>query len=508
MGTGTGRKRARPRAGAASGAYPGDDFFRLVERASDLVMIVQDGLVAYANPAACAALGYAPGEIVGKRALDFAAEDEREGVASRISTTLATGEPNLPAERRLLRKDGASFLIEGVSFSTEFGGAPAAVLMGRDLTEPRRHLAELHDREQRLRALFDAAPIAILTVGPDRRLTGWNKAAREWFQWPDPDEHPDPWPPFLETTRGVIAALCEQAEREGRAEITGAGQTWVGKEMHLQVVAAPLRTDTGAVSGFVLMAADLTALHRAHEEAARSETVRELGEMVGAVAHEVRNPLFAMGATLDALRARFGVAPEQEPFFAALREELDRLATLMRDLLEFGRPPAVDLKRWNVAMLVHDAVRACRETAARAGVRVEDATAADAGEVLADGLRLELAFRNVVDNAIQHSRAGSEVRVEASRAPLPSGPAVEVRVLDRGHGFAEEDLPRVFEPFFTRRRGGTGLGLPLVRRVVEAHGGTVQAANRDGGGAAVAIRLPLAPTPRPSPSRRGGEREG
>jgi K+-sensing histidine kinase KdpD len=201
------------------------------------------------------------------------------------------------------------------------------------------------------------------------------------------------------------------------------------------------------------MAADLTALHRAHEEAARSEAVRALGEMVGAVAHEVRNPLFAMGATLDALRGRFGVAPDQQPLFETLQVALDELGALMRDLLEFGRPSSYDRQRWRVAALVEDVVRACRDGAARAAVRLEDVTADQPAEVTVDGVRFEVAVRNLVDNAIQHSPRGGDVRVEPALATLPSGPAVEVSVLDRGPGFAGGPVAGVRAILHAQARG-------------------------------------------------------
>jgi signal transduction histidine kinase len=106
-----------------------------------------------------------------------------------------------------------------------------------------------------------------------------------------------------------------------------------------------------------------------------------------------------------------------------------------------------------------------------------------------DRPRLLQVFENLLRNAIQHSATGSIVEVQAVR----EGDRVAIRVEDRGPGFRDEDLPRVFEPFFTRRRGGTGLGLSLVQRIVDDHHGQIEARNREGGGASVRVALSAGP---------------
>jgi signal transduction histidine kinase len=110
--------------------------------------------------------------------------------------------------------------------------------------------------------------------------------------------------------------------------------------------------------------------------------------------------------------------------------------------------------------------------------------------VLMDQARLVQALHNLVQNAIQHSSAGAEVVVSAHEEP--QGRWIACLVRDSGPGFRDEDIPHVFEPFFTRRRGGTGLGLSLVQSIVEQHGGSVAVANHADGGALVTVRLPAA----------------
>jgi signal transduction histidine kinase len=111
-----------------------------------------------------------------------------------------------------------------------------------------------------------------------------------------------------------------------------------------------------------------------------------------------------------------------------------------------------------------------------------------------DAKRIGQVFQNLIENAIQHTGSGGHVLVTATVAEEHGQKQVVCSVLDDGSGFREQDLPRIFEPFFTRRRGGTGLGLSIVARIVEEHGGRVTAANRPEGGAVMAVKLPLEPT--------------
>ena len=109
-----------------------------------------------------------------------------------------------------------------------------------------------------------------------------------------------------------------------------------------------------------------------------------------------------------------------------------------------------------------------------------------------DPKRLAQVFRNLLENGVQHSPAGGEVRVAAAVVRQSDETRVECVIEDKGPGFRAEDLPHVFEPFFTRRHGGTGLGLSIVYRIVTDHGGTIVARNRPGGGARITVGLPVA----------------
>ncbi len=232
---------------------------------------------------------------------------------------------------------------------------------------------------------------------------------------------------------------------------------------------------------------------RLQDRLRRSEVMSAMGSLVAGVAHESRNPIFAITATLDAIASRFGIQPEMSPFFDVLRTEINRLNGLMTDLLEYGRPRSPEIARISLAAVVANAVEANRILAEQLGITLVNDVAADLPAVHVDERRLVHAVQNLVQNAVQHSSAGGRVRISAGAVARDGGSALRCKVEDSGPGFVETDLPHVFDPFFTRRRGGTGLGLAIVQRAVEEDGGTIVAGNRPEGGAIVTIELPAAP---------------
>lgn len=223
----------------------------------------------------------------------------------------------------------------------------------------------------------------------------------------------------------------------------------------------------------------------------RAETLSAMGTLVAGVAHQVRNPLFGISSVLDAMEARLGPREEYQRYLKVLREQVDRVTALMHELMEYGRPGNVEPLVASMAGVVEDAVRACQARAQDARVTIVVRLDEALPEVIMDRPRLSRALENVLENAIQHSPASGTVVVTAKAVEDGGRTWLEIHVGDGGAGFSSSELPRVFEPFFTRRPGGTGLGLALVERIVQSHGGHVSAANREEGGAVVTVRLPV-----------------
>lgn len=258
----------------------------------------------------------------------------------------------------------------------------------------------------------------------------------------------------------------------------------------VEIYAGPLHVDGRVLLHEIVHdVTDQIETERTREEA--EAAARRLGLIAVGVAHEVRNPLFGISSALDAFRARFGERAEFTPYLNVLGEQVDRLSRLMRDLLDYGTPSQVELRRGDPTAAIAQALLHCQPLADRHGVRLRHAVRARCPEVAVDSTRALQLWQNLIDNAVQHSPAGSQVEVTSDVVRQDGRSWVEVQIADRGPGFRADDLPRIFEPFFTRRQGGTGLGLAIVQRIVAEHGGAIEAGNGPDGGALLRVRFPV-----------------
>ena len=352
--------------------------------------------------------------------------------------------------------------------------------------DPQAELQRLISRSAlEWRLTFDALPSPLLLLEMDGRIIRMNEAARELggLSYEGAIHHPlavlgdgQPW-------RAVRALLAEVAESDRRASAHAHrddGRNW---DVSISPVAGPDR-DRWAV----VVILDISDTVRLQERLRRSETMSAMGALVAGVAHEVRNPLFGISATLDAFESKFKRRTEYRRYLEVLRERVGRLNELMRQLLDYGKPPRLDFAEVCPREVVAAAVAACVPLADQAGIEVAQAAETGLPRLMADRGRVVQIFQNLLENAIQHSPAGGRVLIRAATA---GEGLVRFVVADSGPGFRAEDLDRLFEPFFTRRRGGTGLGLSIVQRIAEQHGGEVVAANRPGGGAVMTVTLPV-----------------
>lgn len=363
------------------------------------------------------------------------------------------------------------------------------------------------------RQLFEQNLAVQLVVEPtDGRIVDANRAAADFYALPREELVRRRLPDFAVLPEDDTLQTLEVAAQVGAHSYAFPHRRATGEVRLVEIHAGPLTIDGRTLVHLIVH--DVSERVRAEEEARelhaervarhrtsaledalrRRENLSRMGELVAGVAHEVRTPLFAISSTLDAMRARFGKVAELERYFPVLTSQVERLNALMRDLLDYGKPAALVVGDVEVTDLLAVVAELTRSTADELGVRLRADTPPGL-RLRADRQRLLQVLQNIACNAAQHSPRGGEVVLQARAAVLPSGAAVQFTVLDEGAGFAPDDLAQLFRPFFSRRSGGTGLGLALAHRIVSEHGGTIAAANREGGGATITVCLPVHPAP-------------
>ncbi len=233
---------------------------------------------------------------------------------------------------------------------------------------------------------------------------------------------------------------------------------------------------------------------------ALAEKRAEIGHLASGLAHEIKNPLNALSLGLDVLKRRHGpadgaAAAAYEARIEGLREEINRLAALTNNFLAYGRPLQLSLAPTDLATVVAKTLEDLAETAAQARVRFDIRLPAARPTVLADANLLKSAVWNLVQNGIQAMERnggtlGVSVAVEGG-TPEDLPRRVVLTVEDEGPGIAAPDLDRLFDPYFSKKEGGVGLGLAMVKRIAEEHGGRVEVSNRGEGVAGARFRLSL-----------------
>ena len=277
--------------------------------------------------------------------------------------------------------------------------------------------------------------------------------------------------------RRLISAARRVASGDLAVQLPGGEQDEVGR----------------LTASFNLMTQKLAEQQRLEEKLHGLERRAILAEMASSLAHEIRNPLNLINLTADHLNQQFLPQEEErrkayQDLIQGLKVEVRQLNQMVKEFLDIGRPAKLKKTRLAWADLVEQVQRSVQHQLTSKGVGLESFGRADL-TIFADPEQIKLVLLNLVLNAIEAVPENGRIQVAAEEVG-ESGEMV-LSIKDDGPGVAPEDLSRIFEPYFTKRPGGTGLGLALVRRIVEEHGGKIRVQNQPEGGARFEIRLPV-----------------
>jgi len=310
-------------------------------------------------------------------------------------------------------------------------------------------------------------------------------------------------PPDAETRGRMPATLCYICPIESDGRLLGG--LVIHKELDPigDVFAAVNHqmTWTVVLTQLVLLAALTAVACAGHRAVARAERCRAederlaaLGNLAAGIAHEVRNPLNTIGLTCRYLERYCGTCcedPERRAElnrnFEIVASEVGRLTRTLDNFLLLARPSDVERSRRDLDAIVDDALALFGQEIESAGIRLDRRRVGDLW-VLADEDLLQQVVANLIRNAIQAMDGGGTLTVTSTRA----GGRAAIAFADTGPGISDAVLHHIFEPYFSTKRSGLGLGLALSRKIVAAHDGTIEVAEPPGGGAAFIVTLPIA----------------
>ena len=454
-----------------------------------IVGLDAQGLVIFINPAAAAMTGYELHDLFGGDLRHYSFPDGTSYPLNLypIYQTLGLGTASREGDGVLWRKDGTSFLFAYSSSPIiENGNRLGAVITFRDITNQKQMEETLRESERRYREIFNnvSEGLYMLEVTENSRFKflEQNPAMAQSTGIP-PEKIIGKFADEIESAAvgRMTISLCRRCMEEGAI---------LDEEMELEVSTGrrsystsfiPLSDSEGKIYRFVCISRDITGHKKLEKELFMARKLEIIGQLAGGVAHEVRNPLNAILSITEALFTVKDIAdnPEYQPYIGHIRTQVNRLSKLMTDLLDLGKPikPAT-IHSVSLNRLCADTLRLWEVTEAAKEHSVTCVNELDEGDaqVSADAMHLQQALLNLMDNAARCSPAGNGILLNMSQM---GGSRVCVKIQDSGAGIPPQKIERIFEPFFTLTKGGTGLGLTLVKHFIESMGGEIRICNNE-----------------------------
>jgi two-component system sensor kinase FixL len=345
--------------------------------------------------------------------------------------------------------------------------------------------------EARWRAIIDSAVDSIIVINSRGAIEAFNPGAERMFGYAEVDVlrknvtmlMPSP---FREEHDGYISRYLETGEQKiigiGR-EVTALRRDGTTFPVHLSVGEFLV----GAERHFTGILHDLSGRIALEDRLREQTALARLGEMAAVLAHEVKNPLAAVRGAIQVIGSRLPAGNKDAPIVKEILARLDALNDLLKDLLLFARPPQPRLAVVDLRSLLTTVGELLAPDPVFAGVEIQ--IAGDSVPLVADANLLQIVFQNLFINAAQAMQGRGRIRA----AVASRDDRISVIVSDTGPGLSDEARAKLFRPFFTSKARGTGLGLSTAKRLVEAHGGSINVESPPGGGTIVTLQLPAKP---------------
>ena len=372
------------------------------------------------------------------------------------------------------------------------------VRLGRERMRLERELAR---SEALYRGVVDTVDRYIVALGRAGEVRMWNRSAAASSGWNAAEVLGRRLTEFLPSEHGRASFAETLAQAAGGSEVSDlelSVRTPDGSQRIVRWQLSQLPQDEPSAPSVLAVGADVTDRLDLERRAAEAEAMASIATLTAGLAHEIRNPLNAASLQLELLERASkrledgGTRGRIENRTRIVREELARLTNLLDDFLNLARPRAIALEEVPLGALIEEVVTLQEPAARKAGIELHARVPPDAPAVRGDSAMLKQVLVNLIVNAIDALR-GREPRrdggsIEVSCAPIGDA-RVELRVDDDGPGIPSEVADRLFVPFVTSKEAGSGLGLTIVKRIIDRHGGTIRVASKPTGGTRVRLYL-------------------
>lgn len=472
----------------------------LVEKTADGIFVYQDHLFKYTNPAFRELLGYPESETARMGLKDIVRPELAHMIEARYDKRIRGERVPEQYEIALHSKDGLWRAFEITPSIIEYEGRPATQNVIRDITEKREAQKALRASEAKYRATVEHTGTAMMIIDEDytitfannqmERLSGYTKSEiigkMRWTQVVHPDD--------VERMKAY-----SKARRQGALDVPSQYEfRFVDKSGRVRESFLTIGMIPGTMQSIVSIM-DITDVKQMQRELEQSRKMALLGEMSAHVAHEVRNPLQKIKTGVELLSNSLALDGRQRRQLDGVKNGVDNLEKFVTQILEWTRSGEIRPKPHRISNIIDGLLFNMTDTFEQSGIKVQTAYDQEADTVEVDGIQLRQVFANIIENALDAMPGGGTLTITTrpvTRHTFPRGKGAycadgtEIRIRDTGEGITGDELERIFQPFYTKKAKGTGLGLALVKKVIDMHNGEVEAARGVGQGAEIVIRLP------------------
>jgi len=334
--------------------------------------------------------------------------------------------------------------------------------------------------------IIDKMPMGLLLLDSQKNLTAINRAGEnllaikptDFLGKPVMNRLPIPWQDLIiELDRTGVSA-----EKEMDCVIEP------GKTISLDMVATTLYQEQGDFIGYLFLFRDMTEMIHLRKEMARNQRLASLGSLAAGIAHEIRNPLSSIKGFATYFKEKYRDKPEDGEIADILIEEVERLNRVIGQLLDFARPMTMNRQQRSLRALVDHTLKMIENQARTKAIRIEKDLKGGNPFASIDEDRMAQVLLNLYLNAFDAMTPGGTLKLSLSS---PGKGMAQISISDTGRGIRKQDLPHVYDPYFTTKPSGTGLGLAIVHRIIEAHDGRIGITSEEGKGTTVTILLPI-----------------
>ncbi len=355
-------------------------------------------------------------------------------------------------------------------------------------------LARAKERsEAAFRTLVEAAPCMILIKRPDQSILYFNPFAEQLTGYRASEVKGKDYLRLFVNDPGAREVETQERTRCGdptrHLSLEYAIRCKDGSRRHMVWTRQSL-ADYEDGPAILAVGQDVTPLIEAQEKAVQAERLAAIGQMVTGLAHESGNALARSQACLEMLTLELRDRPETLDLITRIQKAQDHLQQLYEEVRSYAAPIKLDRELWDVGLIWRQAWENLAVRRQGRQAEIEEECVAQDRRCAVDPFRLEQVFRNILENALAACSDPVSIRIRCKETRLASRPALQIAFRDNGPGLGSEQARRIFEPFFTTKTKGTGLGMAIAKRIVEAHGGRIGLGPTDQPGAEIVLTLP------------------